>query len=67
MNGANGRTTWNLVRKSLKNSGGSHDFENHFFIDSNAEALCSKGVAISTAKPGSCAFLIIFRVHQKRL
>jgi len=23
-----------LVRKSLKNSGGSHDFENRFFIDS---------------------------------
>ena len=26
-----------LVRKSLKNSGGSNSSENHFFIDSNAE------------------------------
>ena len=36
-----------LVRKSLRNSGGSHNSENHFFIDS-----------ISTAKAGHVCFLI---------
>jgi len=36
-----------LVRKSLKNSGGSPDFENRFFIES-----------ISTAIAGHACFLI---------